>query len=35
MPQLNDSNFERAVVLMVEHSLEGSMGLIINRGRPR
>lgn len=31
MPQLNDSNFHKAVVLMVEHGPSGSMGLIINR----
>jgi len=30
MPHLNDPNFTRAVVLMVEHSDEGSFGLIIN-----
>lgn len=31
MPQLPDPNFERAVVLMVEHGDEGSWGLIVNR----
>lgn len=31
MPQLEDPNFERGVVLMVEHNEEGSFGLIINR----
>lgn len=31
MPQLDDPNFERAVVLMVEHNAEGSFGLIVNR----
>lgn len=31
MPQLLDPNFQRAVVLMIEHSEKGSMGLIINR----
>jgi putative transcriptional regulator len=30
-PQLNDPNFKRAVVLIVEHSDEGSMGFVINR----
>lgn len=30
MPHLLDPNFTRAVVLMVEHSDEGSFGLIIN-----
>jgi len=31
MPQLLDPNFQRSVVLMVEHEDEGSFGLIINR----
>lgn len=31
MPQLNDPNFRRAVVLMIEHTDGGSMGLVINR----
>lgn len=31
MPQLVDPNFKRAVVLMMEHSATGSMGLIFNR----
>ncbi|MBP9085774.1 MAG: YqgE/AlgH family protein [Kofleriaceae bacterium] len=31
MPQLQDPHFSRAVVLMVEHNDEGSMGLIINQ----
>lgn len=30
-PQLNDPNFKRAVVLIVEHGEEGSMGFVINR----
>src|SRR5687767_5543824 len=30
MPQLGDPNFHRAVVLMVEHSEGGSMGLVVN-----
>lgn len=34
MPQLLDSNFEKAVVLMIEHSDAGSMGLVINRSAP-
>lgn len=29
--RLRDSNFYRTVVLMVEHSSEGAMGLVINR----
>lgn len=33
-PQLNDSNFERAVVLMLEHTEKGAMGLVINRAAP-
>jgi putative transcriptional regulator len=32
MPQLGDPNFHRSVVLMLEHSEGGAMGLIINRG---
>jgi putative transcriptional regulator len=31
VPQLGDSNFERSVVLVLEHSERGAMGLIINR----
>lgn len=31
MPQLDDPHFTRAVVLMVDHDEEGSMGLIINQ----
>jgi putative transcriptional regulator len=31
VPQLGDPNFNRGVVLMLEHSDEGSMGLVINR----
>ncbi len=31
MPQLQDPNFARAVVLMVEHTDQGSFGLIVNR----
>ncbi len=30
-PQLADPNFQRAVVLMVEHASTGSMGLVLNR----
>lgn len=33
-PQLQDSNFHQAVVLLLEHSDEGSMGLIINHLAP-
>ena len=29
--KLHDSNFNKSVVLMVEHNSEGSMGLIVNR----
>lgn len=31
MPHLVDPNFNRAVVLMVEHTDEGSFGLVLNR----
>ncbi len=31
MPQLDDPNFERTVILMIEHNEEGSFGLIVNR----
>jgi putative transcriptional regulator len=31
MPQLEDPNFERSVVLMVEHTEHGSFGLVLNR----
>lgn len=31
MPQMQDPNFSRSVVLMLEHNDEGAMGLIINR----
>ncbi len=31
MPQMGDPNFERAVILLVEHSSEGAMGLVFNR----
>lgn len=34
MPQLADPNFHRAVVLMVEHSETGAMGLILNHAGP-
>lgn len=34
MPQLQDPNFSRAVVLMVEHSPQGSFGLVINHPSP-
>lgn len=31
MPQMNDPNFERTVVLLCQHSVEGAFGLVINR----
>lgn len=30
VPQLQDPNFKRSVVLMLEHSVEGALGLILN-----
>lgn len=33
-PQLLDENFHKAVVLMIEHTDAGSMGLVINRTAP-
>lgn len=34
MPQLGDPNFHRSVILMLEHSDKGAMGLVINRRGP-
>ena len=34
MPQLQDPNFSRAVVLMIEHGAQGSFGLVINHPSP-
>jgi putative transcriptional regulator len=34
MPSLGDPNFARSVVLILEHSEIGSMGLVINRAAP-
>lgn len=34
MPQLVDPNFTRSVVLMIEHTDEGSLGLVINQPHP-
>jgi len=31
MPQLNDPNFEKTVVLMIEHNTQGALGLVVNR----
>lgn len=31
MPQMADTNFHRTVVLMIEHSDTGSLGLVLNR----
>lgn len=31
MPQLDDPNFERSVVLLLHHDDEGAMGVVINR----
>jgi putative transcriptional regulator len=33
-PSLTDPNFERTVVLMLEHSDEGALGLVLNRPSP-
>lgn len=34
MPQLGDTHFQHAVVLMLEHTPAGAMGLVINRQAP-
>ena len=34
VPQPGDPNFHRAVVLMLEHSDKGAMGLVVNRPAP-
>lgn len=34
MPQLGDPNFHRSVVLMIEHTDGGAMGLVVNRAAP-
>lgn len=34
MPQLGDPNFNRSVILMMEHGDTGSMGLVISRAAP-
>lgn len=34
-PTLLDPNFQRAVVLMIEHSPEGALGLVLNRPSDR
>jgi putative transcriptional regulator len=31
VPQLGDPNFQRSVVLMLEHTSEGAIGLVVNR----
>ena len=33
-PSLADPNFRRAVVLLLEHSDEGALGLVLNRPTP-
>lgn len=34
MPQLQDPNFTRSVVLMIQHGEEGSFGLVVNQPSP-
>ncbi len=34
VPQLGDPNFSRAIVLMLEHSPKGAIGLVVNRPSP-
>ncbi|MCB1044856.1 MAG: YqgE/AlgH family protein [Acidobacteria bacterium] len=34
MPDLDDPNFQKTVVLMLEHTKEGALGLVINRETP-
>lgn len=34
VPQLQDPNFKRSVVLMLEHNSEGALGLVINNPLP-
>ena len=31
LPQLRDENFERSVIMMIEHTDQGALGLVINR----
>jgi putative transcriptional regulator len=33
-PQMRDPNFQRAVVLLVQHNREGALGLVVNRESP-
>ena len=33
MPQMQDPNFARSVVLLCKHEREGAMGLVVNRLR--
>lgn len=33
-PQLRDPNFERTVVLLVQHDANGALGLVVNRESP-
>lgn len=31
VPQLGDENFARAIILMIEHSPDGALGIVVNR----
>lgn len=33
-PQMKDPNFQRSVVLLVQHNNEGALGLVVNRESP-
>lgn len=33
-PQMKDPNFQRTVILLVQHNAEGALGLVVNRESP-